>query len=132
MYYYPNKQIDKAFLASYYGDMVDKIGHILEKFLTETPGQVNEILNLVNNNMLIEAEHKIHKTIPSFVSVGLPTLCEELTEIEFHIKNKRQSLAKFLMMQFQTDFNRYKVSVVTELERLQKLNNTTPINSFTN
>jgi hypothetical protein len=113
------KQIDKKFLSNYYREMVNEIGEIFETFLNETPNEVTAISDLLNRHNITEAAEKMHKIIPSFLSIGLPQLTVKLQIVEVYINYANLSTAKLLMRSFVKELEEYMPAISDEYRRLK-------------
>jgi HPt (histidine-containing phosphotransfer) domain-containing protein len=79
------KKLDKDFLKTYYGEMVEEIGEILELVLSEMPGDFSLLDDAMANNNHVEAAKLMHKIAPCFSNVGLPQLTQMAKGIEQEI-----------------------------------------------
>jgi hypothetical protein len=116
------KKLDKKFLTNYYREMVNEIGEIFEIFLSETPEEINTISDLLNRQNITEAGEKLHKIIPSFLSIGLPQLTVKLQIVEVYINYANLSTAKLLMRSFIKEMNEYIPAISDECRRLKAVN----------
>jgi hypothetical protein len=116
------KKLDKKFLANYYREMVNEIGGIFETFLNEMPDEIREISNLLNCNNITAAGEKLHKIIPSFISIGLPQLTVKLQIVEVYINYANLSTSKLLMRAFVNELDEYMPAISDEYRRLKAVN----------
>jgi HPt (histidine-containing phosphotransfer) domain-containing protein len=122
------KQLDKKFLTNYYREMVNDIGEIFETFINETPEEVNEISILLTHNNITQAGERLHKIIPSFLSIGLPQLTVKLQIVEVYINYANLSTAKLLMRAFVRELEEYMPAIADEHRRLKAVNRFTKPN----
>jgi hypothetical protein len=116
------KKLDKKFLTNYYREMVNEIGEIFETFLSETPDEIREISNLLNRNNITVAGEKLHKIIPSFLSIGLPQLTVKLQIVQVYISYANLSTSKLLMRAFINELDEYMPAISDEYRRLKAVN----------
>ncbi len=116
------KKLDKKFLTNYYREMVNEIGEIFETFLSDTPGEIKEISDLLNRHNITEAGEKLHKIVPSFLSIGLPQLTVKLQIVEVYINYANLSTAKLLMRAFVRELDEYMPAITDEYRRLKAVN----------
>jgi hypothetical protein len=113
------KKLDKKFLTNYYREMVNEIGEIFETFLSETPNEIREISDLLNRQNIMEAGEKLHKVVPSFLTIGLPQLTVKLQIVEVYINYANLSTAKLLMRSFVKELDEYMPAISDEHRRLK-------------
>jgi HPt (histidine-containing phosphotransfer) domain-containing protein len=114
------KQLDKKFLVYYYQEMVDDLFEIFDTFLDETPEDIKSIRNCLSRNDFETAADITHKIIPSFTSIGLPNLSNELKEIEDKINPSNAVLAKLLLDDFDFEVQSYMPAILAEHQRLKE------------
>ncbi len=115
-----NKELDRAFLKSFYKDMVNEIGEIFQLFLEEMPSD----LKLINENIAIGKFSTVadlfHKIAPSFYNVGLPLLTQEAKNIVAIIHAGDLSLVPARIQAFELAYNEYLPALYEECNRLNK------------
>jgi HPt (histidine-containing phosphotransfer) domain-containing protein len=117
------KQLDRNFLINYYQDMVDDLYEIFDLFLLETPVDLTNITDFVNEEKYCEAADAIHKIAPSFSNVGIPNLSLRLIDVENEIRNCNIQTAASCLNSFKAEFNDYMPAIVEEYQRLKLINN---------
>lgn len=113
------KQLDRKFLSSYYGEMVNQIEEVFELFLKEIPAEINEVCDLLNRDVSYEGKEKLQKIIPSFLSIGLPQLTVKLQIAEVYLNFSNLSTAKLLMRSFINELDDYLPAIKAEYRRLK-------------
>ncbi len=113
------KQLDKKFLIYYYQEMVDDLFEIFDTFLLETPKEIKSIKQCLSINDFETAADIAHKIIPSFTSIGIPKLSDELKEIESKINPPNSVLVKLLLDDFDSEFQKYMPAILVEHRRLK-------------
>jgi HPt (histidine-containing phosphotransfer) domain-containing protein len=116
-------EIDKAFLLSYYKEMVNEVGEIFQLFIEETPSDISQI-----NESFASGKHKqvaeiLHKIAPCFYNVGLPQLTPKVKAIESYIASGAIEDAKKDMVTFETELQNYMPAVIREHQRLMAFEN---------
>lgn len=119
---HPEYQIDSAFLADYYKDLVDEVGEIFQLFLQETPQDIENIRHNFILGNYTNAASLMHKIAPTFYNVGLPKLTAQLQAIEATVLTGQIDKAKADMQSFEAEFNNYLPAINKELSRLTALN----------
>jgi HPt (histidine-containing phosphotransfer) domain-containing protein len=114
------KELDRAFLNSFYKEMVNEIGEIFQLFLEEMPSD----LKLINENIALgkfsTVADLLHKIAPSFYNVGLPLLTQEAKNIEAIIQAGDLSFVPTRMSAFELTYNEYLPALYEECDRLNK------------
>jgi HPt (histidine-containing phosphotransfer) domain-containing protein len=113
-----NFEIDKAFLSSYYKDLVNEVGEIFQLFIEETPSDISQINQNFTTGEYKQVAEVLHKIAPCFYNVGLPTLTPKVKEIEVCIHSGNIDDAKNKMKCFEAELNGYMPSVIKEHKRL--------------
>ena len=112
------KELDRAFLKSFYKEMVNEIGEIFQLFLEEMPSD----LKLINENIALgqfsNVADLLHKIAPCFYNVGLPLLTQEAKNIEASIHAGELSLVHSRITAFELAYNEYLPALQKECDRL--------------
>ena len=112
------KNLDRDFLKSYYNEMVEEIGEILELVISEMPGDFSLLDQAMANNDYTEAAKVMHKIAPCFYNVGLPQLTQIAKGIEQEIhKGNTENIAEAIVT-FKGEYNSYVPAIAAEAKRL--------------
>jgi HPt (histidine-containing phosphotransfer) domain-containing protein len=114
-------QLDKEFLSSYYGEMVDEIGEIFQLFLNEIPKELAVIKVSLQNNKYVTAANGLHKIAPSFCNIGLPDLTTKIKLIEANLQEGNTEEVWLQINLFEEELNLYLPIVIKENDRLDNL-----------
>jgi uncharacterized secreted protein with C-terminal beta-propeller domain len=77
---------------------------------------------LLNRNNITAAGEKLHKIIPSFLSIGLPQLTVKLQIVQVYISYANLSTSKLLMRAFINELDEYMPAISDEYRRLKAVN----------
>lgn len=113
-----NFEIDKAFLSSYYKELVNEVGEIFQLFIEETPFDISQINLNFTSGAYKQVAEVLHKIAPCFYNVGLPTLTPKVKEIEVCVHAGQIDDAKNKMKSFEAELNGYMPSIIKEHKRL--------------
>jgi HPt (histidine-containing phosphotransfer) domain-containing protein len=113
-----NFEIDKAFLSSYYKELVNEVGEIFQLFIEETPSDISQINQNFTTGQYKQVAEGLHKIAPCFYNVGLPTLTPKVQAIEVCIQSGQIDEAKNKMKNFEAELNGYMPAVIEEFKRL--------------
>ena len=112
-------EINKEFLALYYGEMVNDVGEIFFYFLKEIPGDLDDITSaIVANNVQLTVK-LLHRMAPCFYSVGLPQLTATAKKIEEAVADTWQIVPE-IFADFKTEVLLHLPAVQAEYDRLSK------------
>jgi HPt (histidine-containing phosphotransfer) domain-containing protein len=111
-------QLNREFLTSYYGEMVDEIGEIFQLFLNEIPNEVASVKLNLQNNKYVAAASVLHKIAPSFCNIGLPDLTTKIKTIEANLQEGNTEEVWQQINLFEEELMLYLPIVVEENERL--------------
>jgi HPt (histidine-containing phosphotransfer) domain-containing protein len=113
-----NFEIDKAFLSSYYKELVNEVGEIFQLFIEETPSDISQINQNFTSGAYKQVAEVLHKIAPCFYNVGLPTLTPKVKEIEVCVHAGKIDDAKNKMKSFEAELNGYMPAIIKEHQRL--------------
>lgn len=113
-----NFEIDKAFLSSYYKELVNEVGEIFQLFIEETPSDISRINQNFTSGAYKQVAEVLHKIAPCFYNVGLPTLTPKVKEIEVCVHAGQIDDAKNKMKSFEAELNGFMPSIIREHKRL--------------
>lgn len=117
------KNLDKDFLKSYYNEMVEEIGEILELVVSEMPSDFNLLDDAMAKNDYPEAAKVMHKIAPCFYNVGLPQLTQMAKNIEQDLKNGITENAQSNIDNFKAEYESYIPAIQAEAKRLAEREN---------
>lgn len=112
------KNLDRDFLKSYYNDMVEEIGEILELVISEMPADFSLLDNAMANKNYTEAAKVMHKIAPCFYNVGLPQLTQIAKGIEQEIHKGNTDNLQKSVDDFKTEYYSYVPAIEAEAKRL--------------
>ena len=112
------KQLDRDFLKSYYNEMVDEIGEILELVLSEMPGDFSLLEEALTKNDYSETAQVMHKIAPCFYNVGLPHLTQMAKAIEQEILAGNTENTHESVDTFKNEYAAYIPAIEAEAKRL--------------
>jgi HPt (histidine-containing phosphotransfer) domain-containing protein len=117
------KKLDKDFLITYYGEMVEEIGEILELVISEMPGDFNLLDEAMANNEYGEAAKVMHKIAPCFSNVGLPQLTQMAKGIEQEIHKGNTHNLQENITAFKEEYYSFIPAIEAEAKRLAEREN---------
>jgi HPt (histidine-containing phosphotransfer) domain-containing protein len=117
------KNLDRDFLKSYYNDMVEEIGEILELVISEMPGDFQLLDTALANNDLTETAKVMHKIAPCFYNVGLPQLTQMAKGIEQDIHAGNTDNTHQAIATFKDEYYSYVPAIEAEAKRLTEREN---------
>ncbi len=112
------KQLDRDFLKSYYNDMVEEIGEILELVISEMPGDFELLDTALANRNYEDAAKVMHKIAPCFYNVGLPQLTQIAKGIEQDIHAGNTDNTEVAIGAFKKEYYSYVPAIEAEAKRL--------------
>jgi HPt (histidine-containing phosphotransfer) domain-containing protein len=116
----PTFDLDRDHLAAFYGGMTDGLDMIYEMFLEETEPALNQAALHLQTNDYKKAGDIIHGILPSFSTIGLPSLSTKLRSVYNSVRAEETATAPALD-QFTTNFKQYLPAITAELARLKAL-----------
>ena len=117
------KQLDRDFLKSYYNDMVEEIGEILELVISEMPSDFALLDDALAKNDYPEAAKVMHKIAPCFYNVGLPQLTQIAKAIEQDILAGKIENTNETIAAFKNEYLEYVPAIEQEAKRLAEREN---------
>jgi HPt (histidine-containing phosphotransfer) domain-containing protein len=112
------KSLDRDFLKSYYNEMVDEIGEILELVISEMPCDFELLDTALINNDFAETAKVMHKIAPCFYNVGLPQLTQMAKGIEQDIHAGNTDNTHQAIAAFKEEYYSYVPAIQAEAKRL--------------